>query len=350
MLVTRSRACKCGLGYLRQVPLVPPRFPFSHGYLSNSMTELDTTSPSGVAAHWPSRKSVIGWIEKTTPWSIESAVAYNKRVDTGNVAKAPPRGAYFGVGVRLLGKAVALALRGEPWELEAIDALGYIGLAAQLDIFWHVQFRIQFPEHPRPLRMFDWELTTEAMAMFEVLGRTYEATYLGYLTHAALNRVYQLQLSYEERHRRVHSFMLRLFSEWRGDVRHEWPSFAYSEPVYEGILERWRESDPEILTPWLLVACDRHTHESKRDSATKFYDCSAFPRTPLEILYLFRLRELVGLRNPVLNHPLLEVPFDKLPEPQPAYVPDDLVRGTLARVHEDWPDFDEIVSLESLNR
>ncbi|WP_153134938.1 hypothetical protein [Paraburkholderia agricolaris] len=196
--------------------------------------------------------------------------------------------------------------------------------------------------------MTDWELMTETMSMLFILGRVEESVYQGYLTHAALNRTYQLQFSYDQRHRRVHAFVLRLFAAWRGDVHHEWPSFAYSEPLYEGILERWHETNPKALTPWLLAACDRHTHESTRDSETKFFDCSAFPRTPIEILFLFRLRELIGLKNPVLNHPLMEPPFEKLPEPQSPYIPDALVEGTLARVRTDWPEFDRIVSLEAL--
>jgi hypothetical protein len=314
------------------------------------MTELNSIEAIGVAKNWPSRKSVIAWIENTTPWSIEPVIAYNARTDVTNTVKYLPGVAYSGVGVRLLRTAEARALQCLPWERQANEALGYAAFAAQLDFFWHVQFRVLFPDHARPLRRMDWELMTETMAMFFLLGRIEDGIYHGYLTYAALNRTYQLQLSYEERHRRVHAFMLRLFSAWRGDVSHVWPPFAYSEPVYEGILERWREPDPEILRPWLLAACDRHTHDSMRDSEKMFHDCSGFPRTPLEILLLFRLRELTGLRNPILDHPLMERPFDALPEPQPAYIPDDLVRGTLARVREDWPQFDEVVTIGAVMR
>ena len=186
------------------------------------------------------------------------------------------------------------------------------------------------------------------MAMAFMLGRIDEGVYQGYLAYAALNRTYQLQLSYEEMHRRGHVFMLRLFAAWQGDVSHAWPSYAYDEPIYEGILERWNEPDTEALTPWLLAACDRHTHQGKRETEKIFYDFSGHPRTPLEILLLFRLRELVGLQNPVLDHPLMEAPFDRLPDPGPAYVPDDLVCGTLARVRQDWPEFDEVVSLKNV--
>ncbi|WP_175969920.1 hypothetical protein [Burkholderia sp. BCC0322] len=312
------------------------------------MTELKNLTPLGIAPRWTSRKAVIGWNEKTTPWSFEPAIEYNARADVKNANKIPPSTPYIGVGVRSLAKAEAQALQDEPWENATIDALGYVDLGVRLDFFWHVKFRTVFADHPRPLRMMDWKLTTEMMAMYFMLGRIEEGIYQGYLTHAVLNRTYQLQLSYEEHHRRVQAFMLRLFADWRGDVSHTWPPYAHDEPIYEGILERWRDPNPEVLTPWLLAACDRHTHESKRDSENKQYDCSAFPRTPLEILFLFRLRELIGLQNPVLDHPLMEVPFDRLPESQAPYVPDEYVRGTLARVREDWPEFDRIVSLEAL--
>lgn len=314
------------------------------------MTDFSVITPLGVDPRWPSRQTVVKWLEKAIPRPLDAVLSYNARTDAQNALNVPPNSTYLPVGATLRQRAEILALSGHPWEREMVNAIGLQMFGAKLYLFWHVKHRVLFPEHPQPLRMMNWESTTEAMAMSFVLGRVEEGIYHGYLTHAVLNRDYQLQQSYEERHRRVHAFMLRLFADWRGDLRHEWPPFSNSEPIYEGILERWRESDPERLTPWLLAACDRHTHESKRDSETKFYDCSAFPRTPLEILYVFRLRELSGLPNPILDHPLLEAPFDKLPEPQPAYVPDDIVRGTLARVREDWPDFDEIVSFESLTR
>jgi hypothetical protein len=302
----------------------------------------------GIASNWPSRRSVIRSIESTKPWSMESAIAYNERRETLNKSKSPPGSAYTGVGSRLLRAAEALALKGEPWEQQMVEALGYLQLAAKLNYFWHVQFRRLALNPSQPLRLMSWKSMTEAMAMLFALGRLDEGIYEGYLIHSALNNTFQVQKSYENEHRRVHAFMLRLFAAWRGDVNHAWPPFAFDEPIYEGILARWRDPDPKAIEPWLLAACDRHTHQSKRESEKVFRDCADFPRTPSEILLVLRLRKMTGLEIPSLDHPLMEPPFDRLPELQQPYIPDTFVQATLRRIREDWPEFDRIVSLEAL--
>jgi len=314
------------------------------------MTELSDITFLGVAPapQWPSRKTVIKWIEKMTPWSMDDREAYNSRSDAKNVRNIPPM-SYSRIGHRLKAKAISLALQNKPWEGAMAKAIGYQMFGDRLYFFWHHQFRASFSNHPQPLRMMDWESMSETMATAFVLGWTREATHHGFLVLAALNRGWQLQLSYEQKHRRGHAFMLRLFAAWRGIVGHVWPKFAYDELIYEGILERWNVSDPAILEPWLIAACDRHTHEARADSETVFHDFSNVPREPLEILLLFRLRELSGLANPVVEHPLMEVPFDCLPTIQALYEPDEWMQGTLMRVREDWPEFDKVVSWDAVN-
>lgn len=281
------------------------------------------------------------------PWTLDDGTAYNTRTDVKNIKNIPPM-SYDHIGHRRNAHACGLALQDRPWEAAMVDALGYQIFGDLLYFFWHYQFRILFPNHPRPLRMMAWTRMTETMAMAFVLGWISQATHQGYLAHAVLHRVWQLQFSYEQQHRRGHAFMLRLFAAWQGITGHAWPAYAYDEPIYEGILERWNVSDPAILEPWLIAACDRHTHQARPDTERTFYDFSDAIREPLEILLLFRLREVVGLTNPVLNHPLMEAPFDRLPTVQPPYVPDELVLGTLKRVREDWPEFDQVVSLDAI--
>ena len=313
------------------------------------MTELSDITFQGVASapRWPSRKTVIRWTAKMVPWSLDDGTVYNMRSDAKNVRNIPSS-SYGPIGHQLKAKAIALALQGRPWEAAMVEALGYQIFDNHLDFFWHHQFRILFPDHPRPLRTMDWERMTETMAMAFVLGWTPQATHQGYLINAVLHRTWPLQLSYEQMHRRGHAFMLRLFAKWQGIPGHDWPAFAYDEPIYEGILERWNVSDPAILEPWLIAACDRHTHEARSDSEKVFHDFSNMLCEPLEILLLFRLRELIGLTNPVIDHPLMEAPFDHLPAVQSPYVPDELMQGTLKRVREDWPEFDRVVSLDAI--
>jgi hypothetical protein len=189
------------------------------------------------------------------------------------------------------------------------------------------------------------------MAVMALLGWRDATVYQGYLTHAALNRNYQLELQYKEEHRRAQAFMLRLFADWVGDVSHQWPAYAYDEPIYEALLMHWRTPNVDDLVPCLLAACDRHTHQSGKDSSKKFYDFSdetRLERVPLEILFLFRLREWEGLANPTLDHPLMAAPFDRLPPAQPVLELDALMQGVLKRAREDWPDYDDVLALESL--
>jgi hypothetical protein len=313
--------------------------------------KADSPVRRGISKDWPSRKRVIDWINKMTPWTMDQAIAYNDGVHLGpGKEKLLPRSSYNPVGYRANLCAQSLALEGKPWEQAMSKALGYQLFGHQLDFFWHRQFRLIFPEHPRPLRLMNWTAMTEVMAISFVIGWIDKGAYQGYLTHLALNRGYQLETSYVGHHRRTHAFMLRLFSAFSGDVSHEWPSFARDEPIYEFILEQWDVDDPELLVPWLLSACDRHTHEARPDTEKLQRDCSNFPQTPLEILLLFRLRSLVGLKNPQLDHPLMASPFDRPVVSQPDYIPDELMMGTLNRVRVDWPEFERWVSLEEVRK
>lgn len=316
------------------------------------MTELSEVQSLGIAPYWPTRKTLIKRLRNYTPFGMEQTLAYNARLDEKNKNNATSSIDYKGTGGRYQMDAIATALEhGQTWKSELARSVGYLMFADRLAYFWHGQYDILFPHRKGQFRMMDWVFMTNSMAFSFLLGWTEQAIYQGYLTFATLNCQYQLKLSYEQRHRRAHAFMLRLFADWRGDgLSHAWPSWGTDVLVYNGILERWRDLNPQALTPWLLAACDRHTQQSRYDTERTAYDFGdlRLTRTPIEILLVFRLRQLTGLANPIVDHPLMESPFDRLPEKHPPFAPDETMQGTLKRAREDWPQFDQVTSLEAL--
>lgn len=198
--------------------------------------------------------------------------------------------------------------------------------------------------------MMVFERLVNSMAYCFMLGWIDAGIYQGYLTYAALNQDHLL-LSYGVTHKHAHTFMLRLFADWRGgDVSHPFLDWAYEVPLYEGLLQHWRNPDPAAIQPWLLAACEYHAHEAKQDTSRTFFDFGDFRimRTPLEIHLILRLRELEGLPNPVVEHELMAPPFNRLLPAQTPLPDDELMLGTVERVREEWLNFDQVTALKTL--
>lgn len=311
----------------------------------------------GISKDWPKLKGVI---QRSQKYPV------NYQYDLQRIGEYTARGKKDPHNInatdyvtKLLGyyasnEVLIRAMQGkECWLNDLAKWSSYYQIGLKHRFFWHYQYGILWPNHPDGgLKMYSLKQAAEMMGITALLGWRDEVIYQGYMAMAALNRGYQLVLEYQEEHRRAQVFMLRLFSDWIGDVSHHWPEYAYDEPIYESLLADWRKSDPNELVPCLLAACDRHTHETGRDSLKKFYDFSepAFMRVPIEILFLFRLREWEGLGNPVLDHPLMAPPFNQLPEPQPIPELDELMQAVLKRAREDWPNFDDVVSLREIKK
>jgi hypothetical protein len=315
----------------------------------------------GINSKWPKYKSVVVRVSKE-PIAFDAKFQrireYASREDTNPSKLIPNTRNVTDYEARDLGRykvdeVLALAPDNPQWltDLAHWTRCYQVGLGQEL--FWHHRFRFIFPNHPNGgLRMFNMEYASHMMAVMALLGWRDAAVYQGYLTHAALNRNYQLELQYVDEHRRAQAFMLRLFADWVGDVSHQWPAYAYDEPIYEALLAHWRTPNPQDLVPCLLAACDRHTHQTNKDTLKNFFDFHnvGLARTPIEILFIFRLREWEGLENPVLDHPLMDKPFDQLPPAQPVPQLDALMQGVLKRAKEDWPQYDEVLSLKALTQ
>lgn len=321
----------------------------------------------GISPKWPSYKVVKERInaldeaflkvgEARFAFDLTSILKYINREDEAPTEQTSNKHNVTDYTSESLGRdkvreTLALASENWQWLVETAHWMRYYEIGVKQDYFWHHQFRIIFPDHPNGKFAFSMQLASEMMATMAVLGWKEQVIYQGYLTHAALHRNYQLILQYQEENYRAQAFMLRLFANWVGDVSHTWPAYAYDEPIYEALLMHWRRPNPDELVPCLLAACDRHTHQAGKETLKKFFDFNSnthLARVPIEILFLLRLRQWEGLVNPVLEHPLMAPPFHQLPPEQPVPDLDELMQGVLKRAREDWPQYDEVLSLKSL--
>ena len=319
----------------------------------------------GVYEKWPKLKGVIERFNKYQAWVYEDEenIKYTEQslkeiklyIDRCNEDPHKIHVTQYD-GIETLGgykteMYLIQALQGHEWLLKLAQWNIYYQVGLKQKFFWHHKFDSS-PTRSRNLESYSVQYAANMMAITSLLGWKDAVIQQGCMTIAALNRGYQLVLEYQDEHRRAQAFMLRLFCDWVGDVSHQWPDYAYDEPIYEALLQSWRNPNPEDLVPCLLAACDRHTWQTGRESSKNFYDFSipALIRVPIEILFLFRLREWEGLTNPTLDHPLMATPFDKLPETQPIPELDALMQGVLKRAREDWPNYDEVLSIENLKK
>ncbi len=323
--------------------------------------EVKQCERMGVNPKWPSFKSVLGRLKKGPPvddvYHLGGIREYVTREDAAATKKMSNDIGITNYKAEWIAclrahELLATAPDNSQWSMDLARWIRYYQVGVKQQMFWHHRFRIIFPDHSHGgLFLCSFQRAANMMAVMAMVGWKDAVVYQGYITHAMLNRKYNFQLEHEEEHRRAQAFMLRLFADWVGDVSHQWPTYAYDEPIYEALLAQWRTPNPDDLVPCLLAACDRHTWQSGKDSLKKFYDFNQdwrLERVPVEILFFFRLREWSGLANPVLDHPLMAAPFDRLPAEQPVPELDDLMQGVLKRAREDWPQYDEVLSFDAL--
>ncbi len=135
-------------------------------------------------------------------------------------------------------------------------------------------------------------------------------------------------------------FILELFADYLGEPPLPVQGRSLGYPTYLQLAKSWRTRDPQAIAPLCLAACDLHTHQAYKqpDGERGEFDNLQWIYTPIEVLLLFKLRQLIGLENPVLDHPLMNTAFGVLPE-ETAFEPDELVKALRARMVMDG--FDE---------
>ena len=324
--------------------------------------EINQFERAGVNPKWPTYKSVVARIARGP--HVEDAFYFNAIRDYVTREDARPKdpmivrnqnNATNIIPERMargrLYKVLATAPSNPQWLQDLACWMRYYQVGVWQLYFWAHQYDQLLGNNIRQ-QNYSIQTATNMMAAMAILGWKDAVIHQGYLTHAALNRGHQLVIEYEEQHRRAQAFMLRVFADWMGNVSHQWPAYAYDDPIYEALLAMWRTPSPDDLMPCLLAACDRHTWQTGKESQKNSYDFNQdwhLERVPVEILYILRLRQWEGLPNPQkIDHPLMTAPFDQLPPEQPVPELDELMQGVLKRAREDWPHYDEVLSLPAL--
>lgn len=109
-------------------------------------------------------------------------------------------------------------------------------------------------------------------------------------------------------------FVLSVFAKWK-DIPFsvEKDSLSLPEP-YKELLQKLTQS-PEDIKPAIIKACDFHWSRSKENTDQETFEFAdpVYAVYPVEILMVFRIRELLGLSNPDVPHPLLSSGLGKLP-------------------------------------
>lgn len=148
-----------------------------------------------------------------------------------------------------------------------------------------------------------------------------------------------------EKYYPISNFIVRVIADYLDQPALHLEGGALKEPVHNRLFEVWRKDDLDGLAEACLAACDVHTHQCKINKAHQFYDFSGMNwlRTPIGVMLVFKLRQMLGLANPVLDHPLMNTPLGVLPEEVP-FKPDDLIARVRQRMELDGYDENRIFS------
>lgn len=98
------------------------------------------------------------------------------------------------------------------------------------------------------------------------------------------------------------------------------------EPRLIELFRHWRDPDLTPLKPALHWLCDFYTHELGGDWIAA--------RLPIVILAWFRLREVAGLSNPVIDHPLMKPDYARLIPARSLYT-DATLEAMVARLRRE---------------
>lgn len=116
---------------------------------------------------------------------------------------------------------------------------------------------------------------------------------------------------------RYSAFGLSIIGDWLGQPLNLDKHALPRDPAWGPLVSLWRAPDPDKLLPALLAACDAHVErigltEREADSGNFEFYTPLLAVHPTEILAVLRLRDLLGLTNPQIDHPLMQTPYAQI--------------------------------------
>lgn len=147
-------------------------------------------------------------------------------------------------------------------------------------------------------------------------------------------------------HRNIYPDTLR-YSAMVMSILNDWQEFPAPDldklglprdPAWGYLVSCWSDPDADRLLPILNSACDVHVERiglSARDTDSGQYEfCSIFWAVhPAEILAVMRLRDMLGLANPQLEHPLMNTPYAQITRlPGGSILPQDTVLESVLKM------------------
>lgn len=136
-------------------------------------------------------------------------------------------------------------------------------------------------------------------------------------------------------------FLIHLFCQSEG-LKLNTSLYSYPDDMspYEEVLSDWRTTDMEKVKGFVSMLANAHVRETK----PYLYDEALMDQEdrmifPYEILCWLRLREWAGLPNPeTYDHPLMNQPLAKMPEPVPLPKPETpLLDKVIEKFKKEYP-------------
>ncbi|ERK15599.1 hypothetical protein L580_3245 [Serratia fonticola AU-P3(3)] len=115
------------------------------------------------------------------------------------------------------------------------------------------------------------------------------------------------------------------------------------DPAWGPLVKYWNDPDPVKLQPILYSACDIHIErialtESEVNSGNFEFGSEFTAVHPTEILAVLRLRQMLDLPSPELDHPLMNTPYAQITAvPEQVTQPDSLLEAFLTKARERDP-------------